>query len=612
MPQLDFMRGQGRRGHLVGHFVYYDTLWGMPPAGEPDMAQHVTEELAAFKDLYTGAEAYEEVASYLQQLADNEREKELEVLRQFFGVDLTQEYNSLNLSDFYSVLIRSYNSVLNLKPVFERIVTKMKYLDETIKPDKTGYKGVIVDPYFIANKFYDKVNKNLTNTQFLSKIWEKAKVKIEADTSNSDDIIGRCFIEALRPEADKMILEAAIETFEGKVFSDTRTTSKLSESEREEIENKYKDAYSEVLKELYAAQTILKSGGTINNPIIEGFKRIYNLDNMFEQISQVCTEGITAKSKQVKKKSIKQIPTNYYSQGGNMSEVVDNIVTQCAINLSTIPGVQVKASHTGPLQMKPDQIIVSVDLPDPVELLKTVQDYRDFDAYNHPVNIGSPYVKNAIRMRNYQEEIARINQELGNSNKALVIYESEKTSVMGTHFDKMGGFSAGSPMSMRTLSDYLREAGLGTITNYSTLIGAIINTAKHALFEGRANQNAVRLALSQAFASFLFDDVKTIGKELADATTIDAIHIMRLNQVVVPLSFFLQGAADSLRGAVGQSLQDFVSVHLHVPALLYYGPPVGTGYAKWTSQRDYAMDNTTITINFGHKFKQLMNDFQLI
>jgi hypothetical protein len=72
--------------------------------------------------------------------------------------------------------------------------------------------------------------------------------------------------------------------------------------------------------------------------------------------------------------------------------------------------------------------------------------------------------------------------------------------------------------------------------------------------------------LAQDVAYMLFDDFTTIGNVSSSG---NAIHVMNLNGIMMPLSVFLSMLADAIESVKEEDLRRLVNVSINAPAILY-------------------------------------------
>ena len=102
--------------------------------------------------------------------------------------------------------------------------------------------------------------------------------------------------------------------------------------------------------------------------------------------------------------------------------------------------------------------------------------------------------------------------------------------------------------------------------------------------------------------------------KVAKGQRANAIHVLTLNDINIPLSVFLIGAGEALIQAVNESKKstDFIRLTVHRSKVLYPdkdsyeldakgNPMVGKA---WNIQRDDALQNYSITINFYKNFNE--------
>lgn len=100
-------------------------------------------------------------------------------------------------------------------------------------------------------------------------------------------------------------------------------------------------------------------------------------------------------------------------------------------------------------------------------------------------------------------------------------------------------------------------------------------------------------------ASFLFDDVKTIGVDAATSGT-NSIHLFRLSDVVVPVSVLLIGMGTALHNSLAEANQ-WARVTLKTATGLTKDPG---NLENWIEQREEAIGQFSISISFLYNFQR--------
>ena len=102
--------------------------------------------------------------------------------------------------------------------------------------------------------------------------------------------------------------------------------------------------------------------------------------------------------------------------------------------------------------------------------------------------------------------------------------------------------------------------------------------------------------ISKNIAYLLFDDYNTIGAGLENGP--DAIHIMNLNGLFVPISSILFALADAIDNE--QSIRGIVKTSIKIPKIMYDTNDYGslTPGEAWRTQRETMLADTRIETHF--------------
>lgn len=167
-----------------------------------------------------------------------------------------------------------------------------------------------------------------------------------------------------------------------------------------------------------------------------------------------------------------------------------------------------------------------------------------------------------------------------------------------------------------------------------TFIGYLINHIKGAIAENHS-LNVLKAYIASNIAYLLFDDFTAIGADLTSITDTHSIHLFRVNGVVIPLSVFLERLANSLQLYIDSENDHMVTtsarVSIKLPDSLFKATESAESSVKaeeewlrihggyqdghyyyrkaWEEQREHALDETFIEVNFMRDFKQFINTY---
>lgn len=408
-------------------------------------------------------------------------------------------------------------------------------------------------------------NKALDNGDYIN--------KIKKELSNVE-------LKDFEKEAERIMtfyLEQAVE--EG-----TRLMLDGPEMENTRIEGDYKNAY----------QQLLDAVGKVSDSdsLSRQLYGIYQLDDIKKVILEEMSGAATKKEKksQISKTKIKDaVKKSINRRGGYTLEAVEHAIQSIIAEMTKDnDNVEIaEAIHIGQLGFKADNALL--------------------------FNIDSNTVEETLKSGGSisRERNVSIFNELGNKIKNIengfIVYTSDKNYTFNSGFRSRGGFSAGTDM---TAEQY--ESLFSNIEkNIDTFVGAMMQLGEGAIGESR--EQAFERIIAQNIAYLLFDDFDTIGDSSSNA-----IHIMNLNGVLIPISFILQALANAIDD-VESNPESIVKVDIKAPAILFKdfdeerkwveNNSPGNYRAAWEHQKDYALKNTKIATHFLKDFKQLITKY---
>lgn len=397
-------------------------------------------------------------------------------------------------------------------------------------------------------------------------IFNEIKVAING-LEEHDEILGVIY-NIVHPRIEEMIPIAIEEMF--------RAERELKNQMPEEMKDAYLDLLSMIGK--------VKQGGSLAHRISE----IYNLDT----ISEVLTKSVmkqNAKST-IDTKIRKTVKTRMAQKGGLTLEAIEGTVYNLLINNMKIPNGHVYVSGKKETGFKADNIL-SINI-DPSEIQQALE------------------TEEATSRERNKKLFEDLGERLKNIKDGYIVYSSAKNYVYNEGFKRRGGFSAESISldSYRTIMKY-------TNRNARTFTGAILQTAEGAI-KGPSERKDLEKAMAQDIAYFLFDDFKTIGDETKAGDT-QAIHLMDLNGILIPLSFFLISFAKAIEEGVGHP-EDFVKVGISVPPILWFTAEEQSAWQQrnnasamdaWVEQRAEALAKSRIEVHFLREFKDIISTY---
>ena len=460
---------------------------------------------------------------------------------------------SVDLNDNASIkqFIDTLNACLNLKEVYDRNIYLIK--------NSNGAKSVIS---FYPTYFMQAWNAKwpAISDSIIKQIG--TKTKIEA-------------ITIIEQEVDKNI---------GDIVEDGIRRMFQAKPELTSMDDNMGDAYLQLLNAIGQVQ---KKGSLAN--------QIYNIYKL-DEIKKMIADEIKTKSSRWVNQTIKgfnpdsAISKNKAQRGGLSLEAIENTISNLIVSgISKTKDVKISGQvySTGSLGTKADNMIT--------------------------FNLDSEMVQRALetneavsRQRNIQM-FDRLGQNLKNVKDGYVVYSSDKNYTINDGFKNRGGFG-GENISARTYLDMMKNVN----KNIDTFVGTILQTAEGAIGDNGGIRGQVERAIAHDFAYLLFDDFDTIGKDTGDGK---AIHIMNLNGVLIPLSFFLQIFAQAIETWI-YNPTTIIKVQVSAPEILFPRMEQQNAWQRanpdkspWDYQRTKALDGTTIAMHFLGNFKSIIQDY---
>lgn len=346
------------------------------------------------------------------------------------------------------------------------------------------------------------------------------------------------------------------------------------EVEHASVDENLKTAYSSLISQIGDVYT----AGSVAHQLYNA----YQLDKLKESLSkELKVKDNKIYANDIRPKVKKIVSKQMHPRGGLSLEAIEN-----AIFSMVASGVEGGGSaiHSGSKGIKADNILtLSIDPSIVVDALEQA-------GANREENIRA---------------LSALGAKLSNLNDGFIVYSSDKNWTLNNEFS---GYDAGS--TGKNAADFLNNVYQAD-SSVSTLIGAIQQLGKGAMLEGRKAE--FEKLLAQDVAYMLFDDFTTIGTV---STGGNAIHIMNLNGIMMPMSVFLSMLADSIESVKEDEIRRLVNVNISAPSILWDDPKgqekqeaafPGNSHGAWEYQRQYTLDNTKITVKFLRDFKSFIS-----
>lgn len=310
---------------------------------------------------------------------------------------------------------------------------------------------------------------------------------------------------------------------------------------------------------------------------IAQLKKIWHLEELKQQIIDSMKKySINKRNKVVKKQAKEKINTNMWQRGGLTLEAISAYVMNAIGGISG-SNFQLSAEVIGDTGGKADTIATFG---------------MDIDA----TEVGRIFDENLEGSVSRERNIAAMQavvDRLSGINDGFIIYTSAKNYSLSKNFN---GFSSGEGVNLNTYAAVM--SGTGSI---DSLVGAVMNTIPGTIGEG--TKAYLEKVIATDIANMLFDDVETIGYQSGGA---NAIHLMYLNGIYVPLSFLLNELANAIE-SIAANPNQFVNATISAPASLKVQPPENTGMPNWHRQAVLAKDGIVIKMRFLSNFSAIIN-----
>lgn len=483
----------------------------------------------------------------LLRMARVEADKEMNMLREIFGINLNISFKS---SQDVKDLTEAINSVFHFKSVAER------NMDMITNPDfKSGIKAVFswYPTYF--NKAFREAEQQLFDK--LLPVW-----------------VGK------RTTPIGKIAEAEFKKILPNIISRSITMMFEKAEVEETVDPKYIHAYREIAD---AIRTDFLLTG--DNIFLNRIKSIYNLDRVADSfgnaIQALGTLDVRAARYQAQQELLKG--ENIHTKGGYTLEgLVDQVIGMVANEIDgtkTANGDTITASTRtsfGKLNARPDNILY-FNIPESEidQVINKIEDTRS--------------KKIQTRLTD-ADAIQELMYNIRNISNGYMVYFNDKNYNIGSG----DGHQAAKNVKLADLDTILASSPI----NLDDLIFNILQTTKGAIGEG--NDYGASEVIAQQVAYFLFDDWQTIGTAQVGG---NAIHIMSLEGIMVPLSAFLYAMGTAIID-VQSHVSGFARATITSPKILFpEGEKEGGRGARfikknWAVQQKDAFDKIKIKVVF--------------
>ena len=498
-------------------------------------------------------------------LGKAEQIKELNLINQATGSNYTDTQD-------IKLFIQNFNEVLIGKKQFEAAQRRLKSALEKTNQDKSRRAPTIAS--WFTNALGTALNKNIN--EFISRnLMDLADQNFETWESSFDDIINKSIQDAFKNLLTKMQEKSGNELYGNEaswreVYQASQQIQGFSQYFQQMIRNKF---------DFDSIRNILQNNNVkLNNKTHRGIRKIID-----------SKDGLNLRNER-KSRAI----------GGSVQEFLDSIMTTIgqAAQQATSSGTRVLSSEMA----KTDTVTV-YSYETQIDTDKLAQDIAN------QLDESMQFSQSLLDANKIMEDFW--NQYLSKLDDTFVIYGSTKAYALTENFS---GFHAGGERSLEDAKKIITEAGFDE-EKVSKFINAAYNTGEGAILEAQRGEYSEQLemALSGAIANLLFDDWMTIGKRAGGA---QAIHVLQLDTLQIPLSIFLIAAGQALVSASKDSKR-LISIKIQLPGKIKYENPIteikGGSMSEmleyWNEQAEIAREQSTFSVSFLKNFKQMIMEW---
>ena len=495
----------------------------------------------------------------LINMANIEAAKEIQMLNYIFGANLNIQLKGRN---DVRQLVEAINTAFHFKEIAERNANMIK------SPDfRSGIKAVF--SYFPGYFLQALRQEEPHILKEINTLWVDHKTTPIGDIGK---IVFEKYLSKLIYQATVLMLEKA------KVEKST--------------DNKYQNAYQEILDAIRS--DFLLTG---NNVFLERLAAIYKLKDAateFQNILNLQSSFNLDGAFQTIEKSL-SAGSRLGSRGGFTFEgLVDQALSMVAAGIDgtmTADGSIITANYSkgfGALDTRPDNVMY-FNIPD--------------STINNTVERINKNRKNFVQNRlSDADAIMELMDNIKDIKNGYIVYFNDKNYNIGK---SSTAHKAASNVKLQDLDVIL---GNSTI-DVNQLIYNILQATGGGISEG--NDYGAEEAIAQEVAYFLFDDWNTIG---AAQTGGNAIHIMSLEGIMLPLSAFLFAMGTAINAAK-QHVDSFARAHISFTEISFgQGVKEGNRGARfikenWNVQRTNAFTDTTIKVEFLQSMQEFVRSY---
>lgn len=540
-------------------YLYYDNLGTI---GNTDYWKQVRNYAlgqayhdSIVDDLGFKATEVERLVATLESQAMAELEKEKRVLSNFFGVEMQMDIQSI--PSIFPQYLKAINDAMGVRAIWSRVVQKINDPQEKIGRDIQFAK---IFGGYLTTEIGTAIE------QFEKNVYTPYMAKWTSGDKNAEKELEKQWKGALEKAFDK--------AWKRLLHAPDRKTGEL--------------AYIDLLD---AMQKTEDFQSTFNTRFFSRFgfdklqtELLQSIKSMRDNLGNASQETITRRLRtNIRSRYRAQLTSQQLA--GEIAEEMSRLImasAEKAPNMTSFTTASKKSNSSNT-----DVVFLAGELE------------ADFIPPELPNNLG-------VKERERQLATAFAEHLEKNLKNGFVIYESTKAYHLGDSFDKNGGFS-GTEYNLDSFKSLLKDMGIKHITRFIT---TIMNTANHAILSDKREsiQANMSMVLSEAIGYMLFDDFTTIGNAKG---SVDALHVFRLTEIVVPLSYLLYQTAQAMRKGINE-MRQYIKINFTLGQQLYPDSLYDSGSLdtsgtasinRWINQKEHNLDTFKVSISFLKNFK---------
>lgn len=287
----------------------------------------------------------------------------------------------------------------------------------------------------------------------------------------------------------------------------------------------------------------------------------------------------------INNQNFKGLPTSDIKVSFQKSGGAKEFETQLIAFIKMFKDSKFKSFHTGQTEIKSDLI------------------------YTYNINAGK-IVNNWLNSidiaqgRGYNVQKAQeLKKKLKKFDEGFIVYVNQKDyNVLSDSFD---GFPMDKSIKLREWDKMFQKAKVSGAGNQ--LVFSVLQTIPNAI--GEKDKEKVSLMFSRAIAGALFDDFDVRGE--IPEQGVKAIHLLHLNGIYLPLSFFYDLLSKGFKDAATR--ENLIKISIKTPNNIEFPTQKKqiawenkNKQSAWIYQRNIALDNTFISFKIFSKFKETM------